>query len=97
MADTIVYDYDDMAADGERCRVTFQREKTIVQDQMIDGIKGPGRLLARLAGFDGAYLRFTGQVDVESQVGQADAEAASAPGLWELMFFGKTRPADPTR
>jgi hypothetical protein len=51
-------------------------------------------VLARLAGFDGAYLRFTGQVDVESQAGQPGAVTASAPGLWELMYFGKTLPAD---
>jgi hypothetical protein len=97
VADTVVYDYDDMAAGGERCRVTFRRENTIVQDRMIDGIKGPGRVLARLAGFDGAYLRFNGQVEVEAQAGQADAETAGAPGLWELMYFGKTLPADPPR
>ena len=54
----------------------------------------PAAAVHASAGFDGAYLRFTGQVDVESQVGQAGAATGSAPGLWELMHFGKTRSAD---
>jgi hypothetical protein len=95
VADTVVYDSGDTAAGGDRYRVTFRRENTIVQDRMINGIKGPGRLLAQLTGFDGAYLRFTGQVDIESQAGQPGAATASAPGLWELMYFGKTLPTDP--
>ncbi len=95
VADTVGYDYDDTAASGDRYRVTFRREHTIVQDRMIDGIRGPGRVLAHLAGFDGTYLRFTGQVDVESRAGQPGAATASAPRLWELMYFGKTLPADP--
>lgn len=94
VADTVGYDYDD-AASGDHYRVTFRRENTIVQDRMIDGIKGPVRALAHLTGFDGAYLRFTGQVDVEFRAGQRDATTASAPGLWELMYFGNTLPADP--
>jgi len=95
VADTVVYDSGDTAAGGDRYRVTFRRENTIVQDRMINGIKGPGRLLAQLTGFDGAYLRFTGQVDIESQAGQPGAATASAPGLWELMYFAKILPADP--
>ena len=93
VADTVGYDYDPSAS-GDRYRVTFRRENTIVQERMIDGIRGPGRVLAHLAGFDGAYLRFTGQVDVESRAGQPGAATVSAQGLWELMYFGRT-PADP--
>ena len=29
---------------------------------MIESGKGPKRVLAQIAGFDGAYMRFTGQV-----------------------------------
>ncbi|OZJ01438.1 hypothetical protein BZG36_05704, partial [Bifiguratus adelaidae] len=81
VANTVVYDYDGTASGGERYRVTFRREKTIVQDRMINMIKGLGRILAQLVGFDGAYLRFTGQVDIETAAGHADPATISAPGL----------------
>jgi hypothetical protein len=89
VANTVVYDYDATAKGGERFRVTFRRENTIVQDRMIESLEGPKRALAKLAGFNGAYLRFTGQVTVESLTPGADANSVSAPALWELMYFGK--------
>ncbi|MFF1450487.1 lipocalin-like domain-containing protein [Streptomyces sp. NPDC058274] len=88
VADTLVYDYDATGEGGGRYRVTFRRERTIVQDRMIESLKGLKRVLARFAGFDGAYLRFTGQVTVED-LGHGEAESVSAPALWELMYFGK--------
>ena len=87
VADLVVYEYDAGSEGGERYRVTFRREKTIVQNQMIDSVKGLKRLLAKMVGFDGAYLRFTGQVTVERLSGEAST--ITAPGLWELMYFGK--------
>jgi CrtC N-terminal lipocalin domain len=90
VADTTVYDYDATARGGEHYRVTFRREKTIVQARMIESVKGPKRVLAQIAGFDGAYMRFTGQVTVERAGRDADRETVTAPALWELMYFGKT-------
>jgi hypothetical protein len=89
VADTVVYDYDATAQGGERYRVTFHRENTIVQDRMIESLKGPKRALAQLAGFNGAYLRFTGQVTVERLTPETGIESVSAPALWELMYFGR--------
>ncbi|WP_210590574.1 hydroxyneurosporene dehydrogenase [Streptomyces sp. GESEQ-35] len=89
VANTVVYDYDATATGGDRYRVTFRRQSTIVQDPMIEALKGPKRLLATVAGFDGAYLRFTGQVSVEHLTPGADPERLDAPALWELMYFGK--------
>jgi hypothetical protein len=89
VADTTVYDYDATAQGGEHYRVTFRRENTIVADRMIESVKGVKHVLAELARFDGAYMRFTGQVTVEHLSG-ADPETVTAPGLWELMYFGKT-------
>jgi hypothetical protein len=89
VANTVVYDYDATAEGGEAYRVTFHREKTIVQDRMVENLKGPLRVLAQLTGFDGAYLRFTGQVTVEHLSAAGAAESVTAPGLWELMYFGK--------
>jgi hypothetical protein len=84
-----VYDYDATAQGGERYRVTFHRENTIVQDRMIESLKGPKRALAQLAGFNGAYLRFTGQVTVERLTPETGIESVGAPALWELMYFGR--------
>jgi hypothetical protein len=88
VANTTVYDYDATAHGGEHYRITFTRENTIVHDRMIDKLTGPKHVLAKLARFDGAYMRFTGSVSVEHLTGEA--ETASAPALWELMYFGKT-------
>jgi len=90
VADTTVYHYDGTAHGGQRYRVTFRRENTIVQARMIESVKGPKRVLARLAGFDGAYMRFTGQVTVERTGSDPVPETVTAPALWELMYFGKT-------
>ena len=90
VADTTVYDYDDTANGGEHYRVTFVRENTIVHDRMIESIQGPKHVLAKLVGFDGAYMRFTGQVTVEHIGDELDHETVTAPALWELMYFGKT-------
>jgi hypothetical protein len=91
VADTTVYDYDATADGGEHYRVTFRRQNTIVQARMIDSVQGPKRILARIAGFDGAYMRFTGQVTVERIGSDPVPETVTAPALWELMYFGKTR------
>jgi hypothetical protein len=90
VADTTVYDYDATAHGGEHYRVTFDRENTIVQARMIESVKGAKRVLARIAGFDGAYMRFTGQVTVERIGSEPVPETVTAPALWELMYFGKT-------
>jgi hypothetical protein len=90
VADTTVYDYDATAHGGEHYRVTFHREHTIVETRMIESLKGFRRGLARLDGFDGAYMRFTGQVTVEHIGVDTTPETVTAPGLWELMYFGKT-------
>jgi hypothetical protein len=90
VADTTVYDYDATAHGGEHYRVTFDRENTIVQARMIESVKGPKRVLAQIAGFDGAYMRFTGQVTVERIGSDSVPETVTAPALWELMYFGKT-------
>jgi hypothetical protein len=61
-----------------------------VQARMIESVRGLKRVLARIAGFDGAYMRFTGQVTVERIGSDPVPETVTAPALWELMYFGKT-------
>ncbi|MDR1930909.1 MAG: hypothetical protein LBQ44_09830 [Treponema sp.] len=81
----LVYDYND----GEvHYRVSYRRKKSIVNFKMIDEIKGFVKFLARLAGFDGAYHRFTGDAVLERFEGDRVAEKLESPAIWELMYFG---------
>ena len=47
---------------------------------------------AKLVGFDGADLRFVGELRVEHYAGQDLLENHVDDALWELMYFGKARP-----
>jgi hydroxyneurosporene synthase CrtC len=84
-AERVIYGYGDAA---DRYVVTYRRESTIVDDRFIDHVKGVKHLLARLARVDGAYLRFTGRVELEHFVDSASVERFADPGIWELMYFG---------
>lgn len=93
VADVVVYEYE---SGTDLYRVSFQREKTIVDRRLIDEVTGVKHLLARLTRFDGSYLRFAGDVRLEHFVSRKKVEDVSDPGIWELMYFGRTREA-PTR
>jgi hypothetical protein len=90
VGDVVVYDYDD---GQDRYRVSFHRAKTIMDRKLVDEISGLKHVLARLKGFDGAYLRFTGTVQLEHFVNGDKIEDVSDHGIWELMYFGRT-PSD---
>jgi hypothetical protein len=93
VADVVVYDYTDR---DDEYRVSFRRAQTIVDHQLIEEVSGVKHLLARLAHFDGSYLRFTGTVQLEHLVGNRTTEDVSDPGIWELMYFGRTALHQPT-
>jgi len=76
----------------ERYVTTFTRYSDIASDKFIDNLKGPKKLVARLARFDGAYLRFAGELRVEHYRGRQLVESQTNDALWELMYFGKARP-----
>jgi hypothetical protein len=79
--------------DGEqRYVVTFTRHSDLASDKFIDELKGPKKAAARLAGFDGAYLRFAGELRIERYQGDQLMESHLDDALWELMYFGKARP-----
>ena len=91
VGNVVVYDY----ADGQdRYRVSFHRAETIMDRKLIDEISGLKHVLARLKGFDGAYLRFTGTVQLEHFVNGDKVEDVSDHGIWELMYFGRTTSED---
>ncbi|MDP9040433.1 MAG: hypothetical protein M3N30_00525, partial [Bacteroidota bacterium] len=71
VADTVVYDFNDGA---NHYRITFKRSKDIARQRFIDELKGFKAIIAKLAGFDGAYLRFTGEVTEERFEGEKTIE-----------------------
>jgi CrtC N-terminal lipocalin domain len=79
------------AAEGERFVVTFTRESDLAKSRMIEGVHGPRRVLARLARFDGAYLRFAGTLEIEHYRGPELVEKHENHAIWELMYFGHAR------
>ena len=91
IAEVVVYDYDD---GRDRYRVSFHRAETILDRRLIDQVSGVKHLLARLKRFDGAYLRFTGSVQLEHFVDGDKVEDVSDQGIWELMYLGHTPPHD---
>jgi hypothetical protein len=88
VGDTLVYECE---SGDDLYRVSFHRERTIVDRQLLDKISGLKHLLARLAHFDGSYLRFTGNARLEHFVAGKKVEDFCDPGIWELMYFGHTR------
>jgi hypothetical protein len=79
--------------DGEeRYVVTFTRHSDLALEKFVDGLKGPKKAAAKLAGFDGAYLRFTGELRIEHYTGEQLVDSHTDDALWELMYFGKARP-----
>lgn len=73
----------------ESFTLTYTRDETLVAARMIDGLHGWQRLAARAVGFDGAYLRFGGTVEIRHERAGELVEALSGPAMWELMHFGK--------
>jgi predicted secreted hydrolase len=88
VARTTRYTYE---GDGEQWVVTFTRESELSKSRMIEDLYGPKRLLAHLARFDGAYLRFAGTLEIEHHRGAELVEQHSNDAIWELMYFGHAR------
>lgn len=76
----------------ERYVITFTRYADLAADKFIDDLKGLKKAVARLARFDGAYLRFAGELRIERYRGEQLVESHTEDALWELMYFGKARP-----
>src|SRR3982074_2193545 len=82
--------------DGEdRYVVSFTRTHDLSVNRMIDTIKGVKHIAARLAGFDGAYLRFVGDLEISRYRGNELIEAHKQDAIWELMYFGRARQSQP--
>jgi hypothetical protein len=89
VADITRYTYVD---GNKRYVVTFERERTILRQVFADKLSSAKRALAKVAGVDSAYLRFTGKAAVEKFEGDRLVERFSGPAIWELMYLGQARP-----
>jgi hypothetical protein len=88
VATTTRYSYQD----GEdRYAVSFTRTHDLAASRMIDAVKGVKRIAAKLAHFDGAYLRFVGGLEISRYHGDELAETYKDDAIWELMYFGHAR------
>jgi hypothetical protein len=88
VANVTVYDY--RAGDG-RYLLTFKRKNTILRIKLADTITGIQLFLARLIGFDGAFLRFTGDLAIDHYNGEQLIESQQEEAIWELAYFGHVR------
>jgi hypothetical protein len=76
----------------DRYVVTFTRHRDLSRNRMIEGLHGLKRVAAELLRFDGAYLRFAGEIRVEHYRGaEIVDQSATDDAIWELMYFGHAR------
>ncbi|MEV6283969.1 lipocalin-like domain-containing protein [Kribbella sp. NPDC051770] len=90
VANVTRYSYDD---GDDRYVVTCTRRRDLVANTFVEQMEGWRKLAAKLVGFDGAYLRFTGDITVERWSGTELVESFSDEAIWELMYFGHARAA----
>lgn len=88
IANTVTYDY----RDGDRrYLLTFRREKDLTRMKLVDEIHGITHFLAKIVRFDGAYVRFAGELCIERYDGEQVVDTQREDAIWELMYFGKVR------
>ena len=84
----MVYEYKTPA--GEDYRITYSRRNDISRQNFIDLLPSVVRLMAKLIGFEGSYLRFEGSATVERiENGTVVESVTEDSAVWELMYFGK--------
>lgn len=88
VATTTRYVYQD---GDDRYAVSFTRTRDLTLSRMIDNVKGVKHIAAQLAHFDGAYLRFAGDIEVSHHHGGELIETHKDEAIWELMYFGHAR------
>jgi Hydroxyneurosporene synthase (CrtC). len=85
----VIYDYEDKS-ENVRFRISYNRQNTIAANKLINQLPEEARPIIESTGFDGAYIRFTGDVTLEKYENGVLVETASDNALWEMMYFGKT-------
>jgi hypothetical protein len=78
-------------ADGnDTYTVTFIRYRDLAVSKLIDELDGLKKVAAKLIRFDGAYLRFAGQLRIEHLHAGEVIDSYTDSAIWELMYLGKT-------
>jgi hypothetical protein len=75
----------------DRYVVSFTRTHDLSATRMVDALKGVKRVAAKLVRFDGAYLRFVGDIEISRHRGGGLLETHKDEAIWELMYFGHAR------
>ena len=76
----------------DRYVVTFSRHHDLTRNRMVERLRGIKRAAAQLVRFDGAYLRFSGEIRVAHyRGGEIVDQSAAEDAIWELMYFGHAR------
>jgi hypothetical protein len=88
VATTTRYTYRDGA---DHSVISFTRTHDLSKSRMVDSAKGIKRIAAKLARFDGAYLRFAGDIEIARYHDDALVERHTDEAIWELMYFGHAR------
>ena len=88
VAATTRYTYSD---GQDRHQVSFTRRQDLTANHLADSLKGLKRIAAKLARFDGAYLRFAGDIEISHHRNRELVEAYQNEAIWELMYFGHAR------
>jgi hypothetical protein len=71
--------------------VTFTRHRDLAVNKLISQLGGVKKVAAKLVRFDGAYLRFTGELRIEHQHAGTVVDSYTDAAIWELMYLGRTR------
>jgi hypothetical protein len=71
--------------------VSFTCAHDLSATRMVDTIKGLKRIAAKLARFNGAYLRFVGAIEITRYRSGELVESHKDDAIWELMYFGHAR------
>jgi predicted secreted hydrolase len=78
----------------DRYVVTFSKQRDLVANKFVDEMRGWRSLAARLIRFDGAYLRFAGDLTIEHWHNGRIVDSFSDEAIWEIMYFGRNRDDD---
>jgi hypothetical protein len=76
--------------------VTFTRHRDLAVNKLVNELDGVKKVAAKLVRFDGAYLRFTGELRIERHHAGKTVDSYTDSAIWELMYLGKTR-SSPSR
>jgi hypothetical protein len=91
VANVTKYFYDDGV---DRYVVTFAKRRDLVAATFVEQMTGWRKLAAQFIRFDGAYLRFVGDLTVERWSAGSLVETFSDEAIWEIMYFGHPRKDD---